>query len=161
MEVCILDNDPVDSKTLSRIKEYGFTVSREYSNITPLEFLVSSSRETLIKYRAKKTVFLYGDSIDKKYSFPEAGFGVSNLEEFAELLSGTPQMDCYLEKGHMHHTERYLRDRGFCCDSHCKHCPYSQGDIVGLEDLDLENFDPTKVDLRSKSFVQKLKSIFA
>ncbi len=28
------------------------------------------------------------------------------------------------EQGLMVFTERYLRERGYCCDNGCKHCPY-------------------------------------
>ena len=27
-------------------------------------------------------------------------------------------------KGLMVFTERYLKERGYCCKNHCKHCPY-------------------------------------
>ena len=38
-----------------------------------------------------------------------------------ELVEG---LDYYLENGFMVFTERYLRNRGFCCRSGCRHCPY-------------------------------------
>ncbi len=38
-----------------------------------------------------------------------------------ELTEG---LDYYLENGFMVFTERYLRNRGFCCRSGCRHCPY-------------------------------------
>jgi len=33
--------------------------------------------------------------------------------------------DYYLEKGKIILTEHYLINRGFCCGSGCKFCPYS------------------------------------
>ncbi len=38
-----------------------------------------------------------------------------------ELIEG---LDYYVENGFMVFTERYLRNRGFCCRSGCRHCPY-------------------------------------
>lgn len=38
-----------------------------------------------------------------------------------ELVEG---LDYYIENGLMVFTERYLRNRGFCCRSGCRHCPY-------------------------------------
>ncbi|HMK30522.1 MAG TPA: DUF5522 domain-containing protein [Terriglobales bacterium] len=32
--------------------------------------------------------------------------------------------DFYLENGLMVFTAAYLRKRGFCCQSGCRHCPY-------------------------------------
>lgn len=33
-------------------------------------------------------------------------------------------VDFYIEKGLYVFTEKYLRDRGYCCKSGCRHCPY-------------------------------------
>ena len=33
-------------------------------------------------------------------------------------------LDYYLENGLMVFTEHFLRLRGYCCDSDCRHCPY-------------------------------------
>jgi hypothetical protein len=38
-----------------------------------------------------------------------------------ELIAG---IDYYLENGLMVLTAQYLRDRGYCCTSGCRHCPY-------------------------------------
>lgn len=32
--------------------------------------------------------------------------------------------DYYIEKGLYVFTEQYLRERGYCCESGCRHCPY-------------------------------------
>jgi hypothetical protein len=44
-----------------------------------------------------------------------------------ELVEGE---DFYREGPYFVFTEKYLRDRGYCCESGCRHCPYG--------------FDPTK-----------------
>lgn len=33
-------------------------------------------------------------------------------------------VDYYLEDGRFVFTEHYLRERGYCCRSGCRHCPY-------------------------------------
>ena len=33
-------------------------------------------------------------------------------------------IDFYYEGPYMVFTEKYLRDRGYCCESGCRHCPY-------------------------------------
>ena len=33
-------------------------------------------------------------------------------------------VDFYYEGGFMVFTEKFLRDRGYCCESGCRHCPY-------------------------------------
>jgi hypothetical protein len=41
--------------------------------------------------------------------------------------SGDPLIegqDYYLENGLYVFTERYLLNRGYCCQSGCRHCPY-------------------------------------
>ncbi len=38
-----------------------------------------------------------------------------------ELIEG---IDYYVENGFFVFTEQYLRDRGYCCTSGCRHCPY-------------------------------------
>jgi hypothetical protein len=38
-----------------------------------------------------------------------------------ELVEG---IDFYYERGFMVFTEKFLRDRGYCCESGCRHCPY-------------------------------------
>jgi len=38
-----------------------------------------------------------------------------------ELVEGE---DFYFEGPYMVFTEKFLRERGFCCESGCRHCPY-------------------------------------
>jgi len=33
-------------------------------------------------------------------------------------------LDYYIENGLMVFTAHYLRNRGYCCESGCRHCPY-------------------------------------
>ena len=33
-------------------------------------------------------------------------------------------IDFYFEGPFMVFTEKFLRDRGYCCESGCRHCPY-------------------------------------
>lgn len=41
----------------------------------------------------------------------------------------TPQftegVDFYIENGLYVFTEKFLRERGYCCGNGCRHCPYS------------------------------------
>lgn len=34
--------------------------------------------------------------------------------------------DYYIENGYYVFTEKYLLDRGYCCGSGCRHCPYQK-----------------------------------
>ena len=33
-------------------------------------------------------------------------------------------VDYYLEEGRWVFTAHYLKERGYCCESGCRHCPY-------------------------------------
>ena len=33
-------------------------------------------------------------------------------------------VDFYYEGPYLVFTEKFLRDRGYCCESGCRHCPY-------------------------------------
>ncbi|HXI11076.1 MAG TPA: DUF5522 domain-containing protein [Thermoanaerobaculia bacterium] len=39
-----------------------------------------------------------------------------------ELVEGE---DYYIEGGFVVFTESFLRKRGYCCESGCRHCPYA------------------------------------
>ncbi len=43
--------------------------------------------------------------------------------EDVELLEG---LDYYLEDGLLVFTAAFLRKRGYCCESGCRHCPYQK-----------------------------------
>jgi hypothetical protein len=34
--------------------------------------------------------------------------------------------DYYFENGYIVFTEKFLKDRGYCCGSGCRHCPYTE-----------------------------------
>jgi hypothetical protein len=52
-----------------------------------------------------------------------------------ELIEGE---DYYLnEKGLLVFTEKYLLDRGYCCGSGCRHCPYNYEAVPELKRSDL------------------------
>jgi hypothetical protein len=38
--------------------------------------------------------------------------------------------DYYLEQGLMVFTAEFLRARGYCCESNCRHCPYSATEVI-------------------------------
>ena len=38
-----------------------------------------------------------------------------------QLVEG---LDYYLENGYVVFTAHYLQNRGYCCESGCRHCPY-------------------------------------
>lgn len=42
--------------------------------------------------------------------------------------------DYYIENGFYVFTEKYLKDRGYCCGSGCRHCPYPKTKPTGAED---------------------------
>lgn len=50
--------------------------------------------------------------------------------EGAELQEG---LDYYLEAGLLVFTAAFLRKRGYCCDSGCRHCPYQKSVRSDLE----------------------------
>jgi hypothetical protein len=37
--------------------------------------------------------------------------------------------DFYFEGPYMVFTEKFLRDRGYCCESGCRHCPYQSAEL--------------------------------
>jgi hypothetical protein len=43
--------------------------------------------------------------------------------------------DYYLEKGKIIYTEYYLRKRGTCCGSGCRHCPFDPMFTKGNKNL--------------------------
>ena len=39
-------------------------------------------------------------------------------------------VDFYYENGLMVLTAKFLKDRGYCCGSGCRHCPYPESGVV-------------------------------
>jgi len=48
----------------------------------------------------------------------------SSEEPLVPLVDG---LDYYLENGLMVFTAYFLKRRGYCCNSGCRHCPYEKG----------------------------------
>ena len=38
----------------------------------------------------------------------------------------TEGVDFYIENGLYVFTEKYLKERGYCCSNGCRHCPYKK-----------------------------------
>lgn len=49
-------------------------------------------------------------------------------EDLPNLIEG---VDYYVEAGLMVLTEKFLKDRGYCCGNGCRHCPYYGEDARG------------------------------
>jgi hypothetical protein len=50
-----------------------------------------------------------------------SNFAAVTGKENRKLIEG---IHFYIEKGMYVWTEKYLRERGYCCGSGCRHCPY-------------------------------------
>ncbi len=50
----------------------------------------------------------------------------------------------YLENGKVVFTPKYHIERGYCCGSGCRHCPYEPKHIIG--NIELENKTKIKKD---------------
>jgi len=55
---------------------------------------------------------------------------MQNKKEFIENIH------FYLENGKVVFTEKYLKDRTYCCGNSCKHCPYTKPVKRGNEKLE-------------------------
>lgn len=57
---------------------------------------------------------------------------LSSRVEVAHARACTAGHDFYIdpETGLMVMTALYLRDRGFCCDNGCRHCPWDEGEAT-------------------------------
>ena len=47
-------------------------------------------------------------------------------------------VDFYFDDGLMVLTEKYLRERGCCCGSGCRHCTYGNINVPALQKIDLK-----------------------
>lgn len=45
-------------------------------------------------------------------------------------------IDFYIEDGKYVFTERYLRNRGYCCSNGCRHCPYGFAKRSGVPEAE-------------------------
>jgi hypothetical protein len=46
--------------------------------------------------------------------------------------------DYYIEKGKYVFTSHYLKQRGYCCDCGCRHCPYKSENLVKSNQSDIQ-----------------------
>jgi hypothetical protein len=53
----------------------------------------------------------------------------SSAKVSAKLIEG---IDFYFENGLMVLTAHFLKNRGYCCGSDCRHCPYPKKENVTL-----------------------------
>jgi hypothetical protein len=51
----------------------------------------------------------------------------------ANNISLREKTDYYVENGLMVFTAHFLRQRGYCCESGCRHCPYGYVVAKGLK----------------------------
>lgn len=42
--------------------------------------------------------------------------------------------DYYIERGNYVFTEKFLKKRGYCCESNCRHCPYGFANRLKVQD---------------------------
>ena len=65
----------------------------------------------------------------------EYGNRASGVRESGEKMAEPPKLvegvDYYVEAGRWVFTAKFLRDRGYCCDSGCRHCPYRGAEPKG------------------------------
>lgn len=47
-----------------------------------------------------------------------------NTEKILSETQNTEGVDFYIENGFYVFTEKYLKERGYCCKNGCRHCPY-------------------------------------
>ena len=59
----------------------------------------------------------------EKSGNPDSDQDAAPSREDAELLEG---LDYYLEDGLFVFTAAFLRKRGYCCESGCRHCAYQE-----------------------------------
>jgi len=57
-------------------------------------------------------------------------------KNMGKLIEGE---DFYFEGPYMVFTEKFLRERGYCCESGCRHCPYGyrrdqRSDVAAADD---------------------------
>lgn len=60
----------------------------------------------------------------KRRSTPDS----SEIDLTAKKMPQLSDDEYYIENGFYVFTEKYLKRRGYCCDSGCRHCPYKEQD---------------------------------
>lgn len=61
--------------------------------------------------------------LPRRYSPKQRGYDVGMARHAAAVAANVPT---YVDPvtGHIVFTARFLAERGYCCDSGCRHCPY-------------------------------------
>jgi uncharacterized protein DUF5522 len=54
--------------------------------------------------------------------------GTRNTEHGTKPGPLVEGVDFYQEGPYVVFTEKYLRERGYCCESGCRHCPYGKAE---------------------------------
>ena len=60
-------------------------------------------------------------------------------------------VDYYIENGKYVFTEKYLKERGYCCKSGCRHCPYGFKKKSFYSFLDINNSSSEKSTLQNEN----------
>lgn len=55
--------------------------------------------------------------------------------------------DYYMEFGYCVFTEKYLKNRGYCCNNGCRHCPYKKNNMVVYENISMSELTSIKQEL--------------
>jgi len=64
---------------------------------------------------------MLGNSSTQQPTHPDVASSHSDTPPNKPLQLG---VDYYIENGYWVFTEHFLRERGYCCGSGCRHCPY-------------------------------------
>ncbi len=72
----------------------------------------------MIRKKGKTTIF----APERKKS--KNAFAIFMEEPQSQPKRPVEGEDYYVENGWVVITEKYLRERGYCCRSGCRHCPY-------------------------------------
>ena len=72
----------------------------------------------------KVSVYEYGMAGKERDN--SAGDADPSAVQDAELRAG---LDYYVEDGLLVFTAEFLRKRGYCCESGCRHCPYRDREL--------------------------------
>lgn len=55
--------------------------------------------------------------------------------------------DWYMEFGYVVFTEKYLKNRGYCCNNECRHCPYKKNNMIIYENISISELISIKQEL--------------
>lgn len=107
---------------------HGFLWDAFSKNTTPELWEEKFLIECFSRGVAGATLGTYASHSVLKRSLKASGFAVEIRDGFQGKRNSTfaslENGDFYLEDGRMVFTARYHLERGYCCDSGCRHCPY-------------------------------------